>query len=145
MAGPSASRASRRHPYSGTAAASLPHPSRRSVLRTRGTRLAAATAVLSLGLLTGGCAVSGVLGFGREDSNALARADTTGSIPPSGKLSSGLPPESDLVHARSAITEVLDMRRKDFSTAWENPSSGARGTVTPIAAAYSQDGVTCHD
>jgi surface antigen len=28
---------------------------------------------------------------------------------------------------------------------WENPQTGARGTVTPIAEAYDQDGVTCHD
>ncbi len=28
---------------------------------------------------------------------------------------------------------------------WENPHTGARGTVTPLAAAYSQDGTTCRD
>jgi surface antigen len=28
---------------------------------------------------------------------------------------------------------------------WENPSTGARGTITPLAAAASQDGVTCRD
>jgi surface antigen len=102
-------------------------------------------AVLSLGLLTGGCAVSGLFGIGKEEVNAFAKVETTGSIPATGKLSTGLPPESDLVFTRAAITEVLSMRRKDFSTAWENPKSGARGTVTPVAAAYNQDGATCHD
>jgi surface antigen len=104
-------------------------------------------ALLALSSLTGGCAVSGLFGIGREDVNALARAETTGSIPtPSaGKLSSGLPPEPDLVFARAAVTEVLSMGRKDFSTAWENPNTGARGTVTPVATAYSQDGSTCRD
>ena len=101
-------------------------------------------AILLLGMLTGGCAVSGMFGIAKDD--AMAKAETTGSIPPtSGRLSSGLPPEADLVLARAAIAEVLSMRRKDFSTSWENPSTGARGTVTPIAAAYQQDGVTCHD
>jgi surface antigen len=99
-------------------------------------------AVLSLGLLTGGCAVSNVFGLGKDD--AMARAETTGSIP-YGKLSTGLPPEEDLIHARSAITEVLGMGRKDFSTSWENPKSGARGTVTPISTAYDLDGARCHD
>jgi hypothetical protein len=104
------------------------------------------TATIVLGLLTGGCAVSGLFGIGKEEVNALARADSTGSIPPPGaKLSTGLPPEADLVYARAAIAEVLSMGRKDFSTAWENPKTGARGTVTPIAGAYSQDSLTCHD
>ena len=30
-------------------------------------------------------------------------------------------------------------------TSWENTETGARGTVTPIAAAYEQDGARCHD
>jgi surface antigen len=104
-------------------------------------------ALLALTPLTGGCAVSGLFGIGREDVNALARAETTGSIPtPSAaKLSNGLPPEADLVFARAAVTEVLSIGRKDFSTAWENPNTGARGTVTPVATAYSQDGSTCRD
>ena len=104
-------------------------------------------AVLWLGMLTGGCAMSnmfglGKLGFSKDD--AMASAETTGSIP-TGRLSSGLPPEEDLIHTRSAITEVLGTGRKDFSTAWENPKTGARGTVTPIASAYDHDGVRCHD
>jgi surface antigen len=137
MAGPSASRASRRPPYSGTPAASLRRKARRL-------GLAGLPAILVLGTLTGGCAVSGMFGIGKDD--AMAKAETTGSIPAtSGRLSSGLPPEADLVLARAAIAEVLSTRRKDFSTSWENPSTGARGTVTPIAAAYEQDGVTCHD
>ncbi len=34
---------------------------------------------------------------------------------------------------------------KDASLPWENPETGARGTVTPLAAAYTQDGSTCRD
>jgi surface antigen len=33
----------------------------------------------------------------------------------------------------------------DHRTSWENPKSGARGTVTPISAAYELDGARCHD
>ena len=31
------------------------------------------------------------------------------------------------------------------STPWENPRTGARGTVTPIASAHFQDGFLCRD
>ena len=132
MAGP-ASLASRPPTYSGTT---------RAILRCAVRRLPALAAALSLCVLTGGCAMPGMFGFGKAD--AMAKADVTGSIP-TGKLSTGLPPEDDLVHARAAITEVLSMGRKDFSTAWENPKTGARGTVTPVSSAYEQDGARCHD
>ena len=45
----------------------------------------------------------------------------------------------------AAIVEVLKRGSKEVSAPWENPSSGARGTVTPIASAYARDGLTCHD
>lgn len=140
MAGPSASRASWAPTYSGTTKASL-----RRLLWLRAARLPALAVVASLGLSSGGCAVSGMFGIGKDD--AFAKAETTGSIPTRalGKPNSGLPPDADLAYARSAIAEVLSMGRKDFSTSWENPRSGARGTVTPIAKAYTQDGITCHD
>ena len=44
-----------------------------------------------------------------------------------------------------AIVEVLKRGSKEISAPWENPSSGARGTVTPIASAYNRDGATCRD
>ncbi len=50
-----------------------------------------------------------------------------------------------MAFAKAAVSEVLRRGRKDSSQPWENPSTGARGTVTPIASAYSQGGVTCHD
>jgi surface antigen len=34
---------------------------------------------------------------------------------------------------------------KDTSMSWENPDTGARGTITPLASAYTQDGSTCRD
>ena len=34
---------------------------------------------------------------------------------------------------------------KDASVSWENPQTGGRGTVTPIATARNEDGVTCHE
>ena len=43
------------------------------------------------------------------------------------------------------MSEVLTRGGKDTSMPWENPQTGARGTITPLASAYSQDGVTCRD
>ena len=130
MAGPVARR-SIRHSYSGTVAASL--------------RLAVA---LALALSAGGCAVSGVGSlFSRGDRDAMASAseDVTGSVGPARVSTSGLPSDTDLVFTKLAIVEVLQRGSKESSAPWENPSSGARGTVTPIASAYQREGSTCHD
>ena len=55
------------------------------------------------------------------------------------------PPDGDLAYARAAASDVLSRGDKDASQPWENPQTGARGTVTPIASAYTQDGRTCRD
>jgi surface antigen len=97
--------------------------------------------VLALGL--GGCSFSYQLDdmFGKKDDPGL-----TGALRPiAAKPVAGMPPEGDLAFARAAVSEVLNRGTKDASAPWENPSTGARGTVTPLAAAYSQDGTTCRE
>jgi surface antigen len=136
MAGPVAPRASRRSPYSGTPMASL-RP----------------MAVLVLALTVGGCAVSGQMGslFSSRpsaDSPSAYSADpaATGSVG-SARASAPVaasPPEADLVFARAAIVDVLTRGGRETSAPWENPHSGARGTVTPIATAYAEGEATCH-
>jgi surface antigen len=70
----------------------------------------------------------------------------TGSVRPTlQQRASTMPPEHDLAVARAAVSEALTTGGKDSSVPWENPRTGARGTITPIASAYSQDGLTCHD
>jgi surface antigen len=138
MAGPVACRTIRTRSYNGTAALSL--------------RLAV---LLALGLGVSGCAVSGPLGSmfskqSKDDAKAYANDDVTGSTGkpsavPGGASTAGLPSETDLVFTRMAIVDVLKRGTKEISSPWENPSSGARGTVTPIASAYDKDGVTCRD
>lgn len=73
--------------------------------------------------------------------------DTTGLITPrpGANKASDLPPDGDLAYARAAASEVLKRNEKGASQPWENPRSGARGTVTPVASAYSQDGHTCRN
>lgn len=70
----------------------------------------------------------------------------TGALrPPTPKPAAEPPAEGDLAIVRAAVSEVLTRGGKDTSMPWENPSTGARGTITPLAAAASQDGVTCRD
>jgi surface antigen len=98
----------------------------------------------ALALAGGGCSMSGQFDtvFGGGD-----KSDQTASItpPPGTKQVSNLPPDADLAFARVAVSEVLSRGAKDASVPWENPRSGARGTVTAIASAYTQDGQTCRD
>ena len=56
-----------------------------------------------------------------------------------------LPAEADLVFARKAVVDVLTRGTKEISSPWENPATGARGTVTPVASSYTKDGATCRD
>jgi hypothetical protein len=94
--------------------------------------------LILIGAGSGGCSLS------RTDA-AFAKmegSDETGSISPAANES---PTEADLAFARNAASDVLTRDSKDFSQPWENPKTGARGSVTPIAAAYTSDGRTCRD
>lgn len=112
----------------------------------------AALAVASMG--SGGCSMSYQLGslFGKnEGKTASAESDlteTTGSTRASQMAlrteGDGIS-KADLAAARRAAAEMLAAGGKDSSAPWQNPETGARGMVTPITAAYTQDGLTCRD
>jgi hypothetical protein len=93
--------------------------------------------LILVGLVSSGCSMS------RTD-NAYARMGdpgATGAIKPA----SHAPTESDLAFARNAASDVLTKGDRDSSQRWENPGTGARGSVTPLAQAYSSEGRTCRD
>jgi surface antigen len=126
--------------YSGSGAARL----------WRGTSLRgfAASCAATLALACGGCSV------GQLDSiyASADKSDRTGSIAAvpatktvDGKPAGDLPPEADLAFTKAAIRQVLAKPNNGASEPWENPRTGARGTVTPIASAYTQSGQTCRD
>ncbi len=98
---------------------------------------------VGLGLALGGCSISSPA----LDSLFGMGTDETASItpPPGTKEVAELPPEHDLIYARAAASEVLNRGVKNASQPWENPETGARGTVTPVASAYAQDGQICRD
>jgi 17 kDa outer membrane surface antigen len=98
--------------------------------------------VLALATAAGGCSyqLDSLMG---KNSGELEYAGTV--RPTSPRPTAALPPENDLVVARAAVAELLTRGGKDTSVPWENPRTGARGTITPIASVYSQDGLTCQD
>ena len=96
-------------------------------------------ALILIGAGVGGCSLN------RADSSfaRMTDSDVTGSI--EARSSGPAPTEGDLAFARNAASDVLTKGDKDSSQPWENPQTGARGSVTPLAQAYSADGRTCRD
>ncbi len=78
------------------------------------------------------------------------KAEHTGSIRPASvpkpsATAAAMPADNDLAYAKAAAAELLARAEKDASQPWENPGTGARGTVTALADAYTQDGFQCRD
>ncbi|MBO4224215.1 RT0821/Lpp0805 family surface protein [Bradyrhizobium neotropicale] len=93
-----------------------------------------------IGLGAGGCALSRGDSFARLDDRDLTGSLGAPHVRPSA------PTDSDLAFARNAASDVLTKGDKDSSQAWENPETGARGSVTPLSQAYAaEDGRTCRD
>jgi surface antigen len=94
-----------------------------------------------------GCALSYRLDsmFGAKD--GTRKDEVTGSVSqePLAAATGADLLEADLVYARAAAAELLSRGGNDASAPWENPSTGARGTVTPIASSYTQDSQLCRD
>jgi 17 kDa outer membrane surface antigen len=98
---------------------------------------------LLIALAVSGCSFSYQLDtmFSKKDDPAQGA-----SLRPAPAKTAVEPPhEGDLAIARAAVSEVLAKGGKDTSMPWENPKTGARGTITPLAQAYNQDGATCRD
>jgi surface antigen len=98
-------------------------------------------AMLVLALPAGGCSYQLGSMFGQDN----AKSEVTGSVTPNAKTAGTAPADVDLAYARAAATEALAIDGKTTSVPWENPQTGARGTVTPLASAYTQDGFVCRD
>lgn len=87
-----------------------------------------------------GCAISTPLGpiFGASDDQV-----STGSITPrDGRFSNNMTDE-DWTRARSAVQSALAAPVATTPAAWDNPSSGLRGTVSSVATPFAVDGSTC--
>jgi surface antigen len=96
-----------------------------------------------LALPAGACSYQLGSLFGQDDAKSAATG-SVGATPRVNQDGAG-PAEGDLDYARAAATQALAINGKTTSVPWENPRTGARGTVTPLAAAYTQDGFVCRD
>lgn len=108
--------------------------------------LLCAGAVVTASLSTG-CSTSYQLGA-MSPKDVEKPVIRTGSIPAvvrPEEEGATMPPASDLAYAKVAASEILTRGAKDSSQPWENPQSGARGTVTPLADAYRLEGALCRD
>src|SRR5262245_12743657 len=101
---------------------------------------------MAVALSAGGCSFSYQLGsmFEKAKDQQAAATETTGTVPESASAKQPAS-DGDLAYARAAATEVLRRGGKGSSQPWENPETGARGTVTPIATAYNGDGFNCQE
>lgn len=116
--------------------------------------LSAPIAAGLIAMLLGGCSMqlSSLLPGGVSDNGPTvirnASDDTTGSIPLSMASARDIPmgmSAIDWPHAQAALKEALTRTDEGPSVPWDNPASGARGTVTPIAAAFTRDGIPCRN
>jgi surface antigen len=126
-----------------------PRYSRSRTLWHRSAREASFLLAIALGSAAGGCSYK--LGSLFKDKDTEKPAYTAMTPPdarpgPSGNAHAAmLPPESDLAFARAAASEALTRGGRDVSVPWENPRTGARGTVTPLPSASTQSGAPCRD
>lgn len=109
---------------------------------------------LLLSLAAGGCSssisLSSLLPASGEEKAAAKgdRSDITGSLPlqpASLAVDEPTMTQTDWTLAKTALREALARREDGASIPWENPMNGARGTVTPIAAAYDRGGFACRN
>jgi surface antigen len=138
MAGPEKCRAYRLSPYSGTLSARL---------RWAYALLPRLAITVALGYGVSGCALSYKLDSIFGDKAESSKPEVTSGIAQFAQTSAAKPEfsDSDLAFARAAASEVLARGGKDASLPWENPHTGARGTVTPVAATHNQHGQICRD
>lgn len=104
-----------------------------------------AACMLMVALAAGGCSfrLDSVMASSKDDDDAIQ----TGSIKTVSTTVAidGLPKGRDLILTHAAVRDALSRGGKDFSSPWENPQTGARGTVTPLKTAHVQNGQTCQD
>lgn len=116
-----------------------------------GARRAWPLAALLLALGLGGCSssisISSLLPASNEEKAKDSR-EVTGTLPlqpASLAVAEPAMTQTDWTLAKTALREALQRREDGASIPWENPLNGARGTVTPIAAAYERDGFACRN
>jgi surface antigen len=85
----------------------------------------------------------------KSDEETVAKSEVTGSTPARSASKNSASSEkinpSDWSLATVALQEALAKAEEGASVPWQNPSTGARGTVTPVANAFVQEGFACRN
>ena len=85
--------------------------------------------------------------FGKDDDTPTASKesprDVTGALQLASARSEGVMTAADWSLASVAVREALSKSEDGTSIPWTNAATGTRGTVTPIASAYVQQGSAC--
>ena len=107
-----------------------------------------ALAAMVLALAAGGCSsmssLSSLIPGFQEDMAALSPA-TTGSLALRDRAAGLEMTKADWTMAAAALREALGRKEDGASVAWHNPTTVSGGTVSPIAAAFLQDGFHCRN
>jgi surface antigen len=147
-------KASSGHEKSGTVR--LPYHGKTGARLSVASLFSAPVAAGLIAMFLGGCSMqlSSLLPGGVSDTgptvirHAASSDENTGSIPlqmaSTRDIPMGMSP-IDWPHAQAALKEALTRTDEGPSVPWDNPASGARGTVTPIAAAFTKDGLPCRN
>lgn len=132
----------------------LPYHGTTARLLSAASLLSAPFAVGLIAMLLGGCSMqlSSLLPGGVSDQGpTVIRAnsdDSTASIPLHMASARDIPLGMSAIDwplAQAALREALWRTDDGPSVPWQNPASGARGTVTPIASAFTKDGLPCRN
>ncbi len=105
---------------------------------------------MTASLPLGGCSyqLGSLWGKNKQDDAEVTGSIRTSPLNAQAELipDRSMPPQADMRYARAAALDVLSRGGKDASQPWENPETGARGSATPLATAYTSDGgLTCRD
>ncbi|KAA5600360.1 RT0821/Lpp0805 family surface protein [Blastochloris sulfoviridis] len=96
---------------------------------------------VGLGLLLSGCAaisipMGGLFGDDADDTTVTGSVKTPPALTPV--------PDMDWRAARGALSQAMSRTDAGASVMWDNPLTGARGSITPLSAAVaSAAGKTC--
>lgn len=127
-----------------------------SAPRNRAAGFVLLSLVIVLGPGTGGCSMSIPLDSSffssKSEKTEVAEMGDAGDVTGSIRQDSGRSRDANAnVHpadwslAAAALREALAKNEEGASIPWQNPATGARGTVTPVASSYVQDGFACRD
>ena len=98
-------------------------------------------AIVAMLLWVAACSMPTQLGsFFSHDEHDDTTASISGRIAPAAAFSN-----TDLAAASAATAVLLEHDAGSASAPWENPLTGARGTITPLATAYRDGGIECRD